>query len=244
MDGSSITAGDSEGVIWLLDPQTGRPQANSPPGRFAVRGLAFNPDGRSIVSGGEREVVLWDSSSVASEHVLQTGESPIWSVAYSRDGRLVAAGGSDGSVRVFDLSNPGTSQSWTASNLAITSLSFSSDGRSLATLGCDDTLRLWDVGTRRMRYGFLSSSPQGISPNHWSEVMSVCYSPDGSQIATTGFDGIIRIWPAGGGVVQHEIRICQPGGRINQVEFTPDGRHLVTANGNGTIYVLRLADPS
>ena len=38
------------------------------------------------------------------------------------------------------------------------------------------------------------------------------------------------------------FQLAPPGGGIHQVAFTPDGRHLITANGNGTIYVLRLQE--
>lgn len=71
-------------------------------------------------------------------------------------------------------------------------------------------------------------------------------SPDGKTIATGAADSKVRLWepdpPRGKSALKRTIEIGPPGGLVKQVYWTPDGRHLVTLNGNGTIYVLRLEE--
>ena len=64
------------------------------------------------------------------------------------------------------------------------------------------------------------------------------------MLATGSFDDTVRLWDIRSGVLQ--TKAFGPdffGGKVRQVAFTPEGRHLVTANGNGTIYIFRLTPP-
>ena len=52
--------------------------------------------------------------------------------------------------------------------------------------------------------------------------------------------GTVDLWDVATGKVTESIRVGPPGGSVIPW-FSADGRHLVTLNGNGTVYVLRLA---
>ena len=69
-------------------------------------------------------------------------------------------------------------------------------------------------------------------------------SPDGELLATSEIDGMVRLWDPHRkrDNLQKSFQLGPPGGSFNRVVFTPDGRHLVTANANGTVYVLRLKE--
>jgi WD40 repeat protein len=78
------------------------------------------------------------------------------------------------------------------------------------------------------------------------------FSPDGQLLAITTSEGSVEIWPiqidsktAKPVVVAEPLKIIKftsSGGVFRHLTFTPDGRHLVTANANGTVYVLRLKE--
>jgi WD40 repeat protein len=72
----------------------------------------------------------------------------------------------------------------------------------------------------------------------------VTYSPDGHWIAACGIDGDIFLWDAATEGRRRIIHVGDYGHGTQQVLFTPDSRHLLAANGNGTVYVLRLAERS
>jgi WD40 repeat protein len=74
------------------------------------------------------------------------------------------------------------------------------------------------------------------------------FSADGARLATSAYDGTVRMWNAQSAALEREIRICPRGGVINALactlDSTPDGRHVATANSNGALYLLRLASPA
>jgi WD40 repeat protein len=77
---------------------------------------------------------------------------------------------------------------------------------------------------------------------HEHHLQAVAWSPEGDRIASTARDGTVRVWEAKTGRQLHLIRLGLPAPYINGVAFSPDGRHLTTANSNGTAYVLRLPE--
>ena len=75
---------------------------------------------------------------------------------------------------------------------------------------------------------------------HDDSVRSVAFSPFGDLLASAAKDGTVRLWNWRTGAELKKQTLGPTNGSIAQVTFTPDGRHLVTANSNGTMYVLRL----
>ena len=79
----------------------------------------------------------------------------------------------------------------------------------------------------------MEGSPDGVP--------SIAVSLDGKTLAMVGGDGTIRLRDAVNGKPREAIEVGPRLGIIHQVEFTPDGRHVATVNGNGTVFVLRLS---
>jgi WD40 repeat protein len=69
-------------------------------------------------------------------------------------------------------------------------------------------------------------------------ILSLAYSPDGRQLAAACSDGKVSIHDPTTGAPLREWPLPGP---VHQVAYAPDGRHLLTGNGNGPVYVLRLA---
>jgi WD40 repeat protein len=63
------------------------------------------------------------------------------------------------------------------------------------------------------------------------------------MLASAHGHGTVRLWDAKSGVLRQEIPLAQKYEEITKVRFSPEGRHLLTVNANGTVYVLRLARP-
>ena len=77
-----------------------------------------------------------------------------------------------------------------------------------------------------------------------SSVTSNAVSPDGKRCITAGLDNVIKLWDAASG---RELRswtmpplVQERGGFVKQMTFTPDGRFVVTANANTTLFLLEL----
>src|SRR5918911_921418 len=84
------------------------------------------------------------------ELVVQTGHADrIRAVAYAPDGRLLASGSIDNTVRLWDTANGTELRALKGHTRPVLSLAFSRDGRVLASGSADETIRLWDATTGR-----------------------------------------------------------------------------------------------
>jgi WD40 repeat protein/serine/threonine protein kinase len=153
------------------------------------------------------------------------GSNSIRSVAYSPNGRLIASGGKDNALTLWDgrraLGQPMTGhEGW------INSIAFGPDDRLLVSGSVDETVRLWDVQNRQPIGEPLSGGGGAV----WS----LAISPDGREIASGNADGTINLWDA-------EVR--QPIGEplighsdvVYGLAFSPDGQVLASSSGDSAI---------
>ena len=158
-------------------------------------------------------------------HLLQSG-SPAYSVAFSPDGRTLAAGYVNGQIGLWNVAT-GRRTSSLADGSTVDKVVFSPDGHTLAAGDVNGRIALWDVTTGR----------KTGSMDDGSRVDSVAYGPDGHTLAEGDDSGDIGVWDV---VTGRETSILAVGGDspinpINGVAFSPDGRTLAAGDGNGQI---------
>ncbi len=157
----------------------------------------------------------------------------VFSVAFSPDGKTLASGAFDNTIRLWDLATGDPKGSpLEGHNDRVTSVAFSPDGKTLASGAFDNTIRLWDLAT---------GDPKG-SPlvGHTKEVLSVAFSPDGKTLASGSWDNKIRLWDVATGAARG-TPLAGHTNAVISVAFSPDGKTLASGSGDNTIRLWDLA---
>jgi WD40 repeat protein len=187
----------------------------------AINTLEFSDDGHTLYTAGlDGRIIAWDiAGDRRLARLFRAGDENFGyppPLAISPSGRTVAAGLSDGRVRLHDPRSlrrlrdlPGID------GRPVSVVEFSPDGRSIAVTGEAGTVELRDAATgRRVR-------PQLRSLGHPAQAMA--FSPDGGRLAVADLDGNLRLLDLGSGTVRRAARVA---GSPPHLSYSPDGRML------------------
>jgi WD40 repeat protein/DNA-binding SARP family transcriptional activator len=188
-----------------------------------IDSLVFSHDGRLLVATGNLpQTVVWN---VASRKVVRLlGPAPAGGasgVAISPDDRLVATGGVDGIMRVYDLAT-GREIGRDRSEGSFQDVDFSPDGKLVAGAGLLPEIVIWNVARR--------THERTISQE--DAMLAIRFSPDGKTIATGDIPGNVDFWdPASGRKVGPTLG--GHNGAVLSVSFNPRGTQLATTSSDG-----------
>jgi hypothetical protein len=149
----------------------------------------------------------------------------VTALAFSRNGKLLASGGKDKAILLWDTVTWKPRGPLTGHAGDVIGLAFAPDNKTLAsTTDADDTclVRLWDVGTARQIHALGKPGPG---------VFAVAYSPDGKTLACGGWDRALHIWDVA--TRREQPPIPEVATRhVRALSFSPDGR-LIATGGSG-----------
>jgi WD40 repeat protein/serine/threonine protein kinase len=182
---------------------------------------AVAPDERiEDLAGGELVLVR---NEVRLRH-----SGPVWSVAFSADGRSAVSGGDDRLVCQWDASNGRRQARFAGHQAPVTAVAWAADGRTIVSGSHDWTARLWDVASRKERQVL----------RHPGNVRSVAVSPD-SKLVATGSNpppgqqgGTIRIWGMDG---KELYKLEGHQGAVLALAFMANGQLLASGGEDKTV---------
>jgi WD40 repeat protein len=186
-EGLIATAGDSNEVrLWDLPSGARHATGATLAGHYWC--LAFAADGRTLGAGRFDDVFavnVWDPSSASSPRRLTDPASAlaaaprtesilsVAAVAFSPDGATLAAGCSDGLIRLWDIASGELRQTFSGHVGVVNRVAFTPDGRTLASLGEDKVLNLWHLATGQRLFSL---------GTHEHELHGLAFSRDGRQL--------------------------------------------------------------
>lgn len=249
-NGKFIASGTGEwgwsraGEVILWDFATGESIYNLRGHTGQISAVAFSPDSKLLVStsigwqaAGRGAVKVWNLSG-EELYELPAPAKEVYALAFAQtpNGPVLAAGGLDGLISLWSMSESGpvlckTLEGHSTSTFKnVFSLDFSPDGKRLASAGRDGSWRIWN----------LESGEQLFVKSDYGDLRCVAFSPDGRYIAFNNFGSDLWVWDITDSPVE-KATYHFPSLPIREFSFSPDGRRILVTGRDGSVMFIDFA---
>ncbi len=212
-------------AVW--DLEAGTKIADLRRNEAPIWSLTFTTSGRLAVASHDWTVSLWDIRKPESPiHVLNGHDNPVQAVALSSGGRLLASGGADKKLRLWDLNTLDLVRTYRRQGDFISAISFSPNDQLVASGTLNGGISIFRPSSRSRikRLG-----------GHGGEITALAFSPDGKLLITASKDSTIRVretrrWRTLKTLPDHQ-------GPVTSLTIAPDGQTFATAGTDGKLRI-------
>jgi WD40 repeat protein len=224
-DGDWLATGSKDRGVLIWDAATGMKRLGL--SRHDATGSPFAyGSSRDVSSGIWQAVRTWVTAArdLRAMLVAQRGDDWVTTVVIAPDGTWLAAGGVDGTVRIWDVTSGRQLAAVSGHTGPVRAMAVAPDGSWLATAFSDGLVRIWDL-TAEKEQAFLSG--------HGDWVTAVAVAPDGSWLAAASSDGTVSIWDVAG---RSQARLTEHAIWVDAMATLPDGS-LVTGGVDSQVRI-------
>ena len=216
-DGSARVWDQATAANTVLEGHTGQ-----------IDSVAISPDGtQAITCSVDKSLRIWDLTRGSQTRTIENLPSGVWSVSYSRDGRMIGIGFHDNRVQIRNTDDMELLAEIKQEAIGwVYAVRFNHNGQKIAS-------------TSRVS-GWIWATEDGRQllelKGHTDEVTCIDFSPDGSRVITGSGDNTVRLWDATNGAA---LTTLQHDTRVNCIRYNPEGTRIVTG---GTDNIGRVWD--
>ena len=242
--GDVVATSGYDQAIRIWDAHTGELVKVLKGHKTIIRSLDMSADGQMVASGSEEGTIkLWNLSTGTCTFSIPAHSRIVWDVKFSPDGLSLASASFDYTIKIWDTGSGQLKKTLTEHTQTVVALAYSHDGRLLASTSDDKTIKIWSTGN----YTVLQQFQQPEHPQ------AVSFSPDDKWLVVGGRDkpllgeflqnlfgdshynpGVsMRLWNLDSGKLMRTFR--EHFNDVNDVEFSPDGTHIVSASNDYTV---------
>ena len=221
--GKWLDSGEVDPTVRLWEVSTGKELRQFIGcGLDACGAVVFSPDGRSLVTGHGGSIAVWEFATGKLLRKLEGHQGVVRCLAFSADGKILASGSSDCTLRLWDFATGKPVHPVGGHQGKVTSVAVTADGKAVISAGLDKTIRLWDRATSKETRRLTDRAP----------VRAIAVSPDGKLMASRSWadarnGSTIAVWDLAAG---KELRRSFDRTPSPTLAFSPDSRSLAVGS--------------
>jgi serine/threonine protein kinase len=226
LSGTRALTGHANGKVVLWDLESAQKIATLQRSDASIGAVAFIGNANSVAAAShDGKVALWDAQQPSAPlHVFEGHEQPVEALAYASESPLIASGGADKTVRLWDVTTLSQKRQYRGARDEVTAVAFARNGRLLAGGALDGRINVWSVlSSRRLR----------TLTGHKGRIAGLAFAPDATVLASAGGDGTVRLWDLKRSRTMRAL--AGHTGGATAVAFAPDGQRLASAGENGVV---------
>ncbi len=225
-DGARVAAATAAGEVKVWSAQTYGGAILMRAGSEVDR-IAVSPGGSWLALHDAKAGLLevWDARLRKAAWTVRDGKAQVTTLAFSPDASRVAAGSTDGTVRIWNAATGQTAAGPVRLSAPITSLTFTSDGARLAG-SSDRIVSVWDAAMKTI---FSATSP--------STIRVVAASPNGTHVAGGGNDRALMVWDTTKAGAPLKFNLMADSSAVLSAAYSPDGKWIAAGESSGEIEI-------
>lgn len=230
--GDQLATGDPAGVVRLFDVKDGKLQAQITAHPGSQPRLAYHPkEARLYSAGGDGLLRVWQLP-VAPPLTYDGHGEAVRCVALSRDGKLLATGGDDKTLRLFDAASGKLLRKVENLPAAVQAVAISPDGTLAAAADAAGTITVWKT---------VDATESARLKGHNGAVAAIAWHPKAAQLASAGTDGTIRIADVPSEPDKARVLMGHQGA-VTSLAWTPDGAQLLSGGADRSVRLWNAAN--
>jgi len=238
--GDTIIFGNEDGKIEFFDINSNASVKTISTDR-SINSMVLSSDGQIIAAsnitqrwGGPQSsyISIWN---VNDEYIYNTIKekdyNDINSIDFSPDGKLIASGQDDETVKIRNIKNGDILHSYKVHDDRVNTVVFHPSGRFVVSAGGDGIILIWSIG---------DASIINTLVGHTDAINQIAISKDGKLIASASEDKTIRLWDFETG--QETMKFLGHTSDLRCVDLSPDGRFLASGDYEGNIIIWSIEE--